>query len=246
MEANIKGKNSLKVLNISILKTKNKELYYIKIKRILDFILATILLLIFCIPMIIVAIAIKIEDGGPVIYKSKRMGKDLKLFNIYKFRSMKTERKELESNLSHNNMVTKVGKFIRKTSLDELPQLFNILKGEMSFIGPRPWIPEYYEWFTNEQKRRVEVLPGISGLAQVMGRNGINIFKKIDYDLQYVDNMGLKQDMKLIFATIKAVLSRADAEITEQGIKEEIRELRGQKVTVEAQAQAQEAYKEVV
>ncbi len=244
MEANIKGKNSLKVLNINILTAKNKKSYYIKIKRIFDFILATILLLIFCIPMIIVAIAIKIEDGGPIIYKSKRMGKDLKLFNIYKFRSMKTERKELESNLSHNNMVTKVGKFIRKTSLDELPQLFNILKGEMSFIGPRPWIPEYYEWFTNEQKRRVEVLPGISGLAQVMGRNGINIFKKIDYDLQYVDNMGLKQDIKLIFATIKAVLSRADAEITEQGIKEEIRELRGQKVRVETQVQ--EAYKEVV
>ena len=183
--------------------------------------------------MVIVAIAIKIEDGGPVIYKSKRMGKNLQLFDVYKFRSMKTERKELESNLSHNNMVTKVGKFIRKTSLDELPQLFNILKGEMSFIGPRPWIPEYYEWFTPEQKKRVDVLPGISGLAQVKGRNGITIFEKIDYDLEYVNNMGLKQDIKLIFATIKAVLSRADAEITEQGIKEAI-------------AEAQEVYKEVI
>ena len=118
--------------------------------------------------MLIVAIAIKIEDGGPIIYKSKRMGKGLKTFNTYKFRSMKTNREELHSNMSHDQMVTKVGKFIRKTSLDELPQLFNVLKGEMSFIGPRPWIPEYYEWFTDEQKRRVDVLPGISDRKSVV------------------------------------------------------------------------------
>ena len=112
------------------------------IKRVCDFILALLLLVIAAIPMIIVAISIKLEDGGPVIYKSKRMGKGCKVFNTYKFRSMKVNRQELHSNLSHEQMVTKVGKVIRKTSLDELPQLFNILKGEMSFIGPRPWIPE--------------------------------------------------------------------------------------------------------
>ena len=179
--------------------------------------------------MAIVAIAIKLEDGGPVIYKSRRMGKGLKEFNTYKFRSMKTQREELHSTLSHEQMVTKVGKFIRKTSLDELPQLFNILKGEMSFIGPRPWIPEYYVWFDDNQKRRANVLPGISGLAQVRGRNGINIFKKIDYDLQYVDNMSFKQDVKLVFETIATVFSKSNAEITEAGIKEEIRELQESK-----------------
>lgn len=199
---------------------------YIKIKRISDVVLATILLVIFAIPMLLVALAIKIEDGDPIIYKSKRMGKNLKVFNVYKFRSMKTKRKELKSDLNHKDMVTKVGKFIRKTSLDELPQLFNILKGEMSFIGPRPWIPEYYEWFTDEQLRRAEVLPGISGLAQVRGRNGIGVFKKIQYDIEYVDNMSLKQDMILIFETVKTVISEANAEITESGIKEEIRELK--------------------
>ena len=199
---------------------------YLKIKRITDIILATILLIIFAIPMAIVAIAIKIEDGDPIIYQSKRMGKDMKIFNVYKFRSMKTKRKELQSHLDHENMVTKVGKFIRKTSLDELPQLFNILKGEMSFIGPRPWIPEYYEWFTEEQMRRAEVLPGISGLAQVKGRNGIGVFKKIEYDIEYVDNMSFKQDMKLVLETVKTVLSEANAEITESGIKEEISELK--------------------
>ncbi len=197
-------------------------------KRALDIILALLLLIIAIIPMIIVSICIKIEDKGPVIYKSKRMGKNLKIFNTYKFRSMKTNRKELDGNLSHEQMVTKVGKFIRKTSIDELPQLFNILKGEMSFIGPRPWIPEYYEWFTEEQKRRVEVLPGISGLAQAKGRNGINIFKKIEYDLEYVNNMSLTMDIKCIWLTIATVLKKDNAEISEQGIKKEIEDLKRQ------------------
>ena len=199
---------------------------YTKVKRLSDLLLSIVLLIIFAIPMIIVAICIKAEDGGPVIYKSKRMGKGLKEFNTYKFRSMKTEREELHSELTHDEMVTKIGKIIRKTSIDELPQLFNIIKGEMSFIGPRPWIPEYYEWFTDEQKRRVDVLPGISGLAQVKGRNGIDIFEKINYDLQYVDNISFKEDVKLIFETIKTVFSKDNAEISEQGIKEEIRKLK--------------------
>lgn len=198
------------------------------IKRVLDLIFAFVLLIIVAIPMIIVAICIKIEDGGPIIYKSKRMGKGLKTFNTYKFRSMKTNREELHSNMAHEQMVTKVGKFIRKTSLDELPQLFNVLKGEMSFIGPRPWIPEYYEWFTPEQKRRVDVLPGISGLAQVKGRNGISIFKKIEFDLEYVDNISLWMDIKCIWLTIVTVLKKDNAEISENGIKEEIRELKEQ------------------
>ncbi len=202
---------------------------YIKIKKVIDLVIAIILLIIFSIPMLIVAICIKLEDRGPIIYKSKRVGKDLKIFYIYKFRSMKTQREELHSELSHEEMVTKVGKFIRKTSLDELPQLINIIKGEMSFIGPRPWILDYYEWFTDEQKRRTKVLPGISGLAQVKGRNGIDIFKKIDYDLQYVDNISFKLDIKIVFETILKVFTKENAEITENGIKEELAELREQK-----------------
>lgn len=198
------------------------------IKRVCDFILALLLLAIAAIPMIIVAISIKLEDGGPVIYKSKRMGKGCNVFNTYKFRSMKVNRQELHSNLSHEQMVTKVGKVIRKTSLDELPQLFNILKGEMSFIGPRPWIPEYYEWFNDEQKRRSDVLPGISGLAQVKGRNGISIFKKIEYDLYYVDHISMWLDVKIVFETVIQVFKKTNAEISEQGIKEEIRELKEQ------------------
>ncbi len=203
-------------------------MYQHVIKRLFDFILALVLLILAAIPMAIVAICIKIEDGGPVIYKSKRMGKGCKVFNTYKFRSMKVNREELHSNLTHEQMVTKVGKFIRKTSLDELPQLINILKGEMSFIGPRPWIPDYYEWFTPEQKRRSDVLPGISGLAQVKGRNGINIFKKIEYDLYYVDHISFVLDIKLVIETVVQVFKKTNAEISEQGIKEEIRELQEQ------------------
>ena len=198
---------------------------YKYIKRVFDVMLALIILIFGLLPMLFVAIAIKIEDKGPVIYKSKRMGKDLKPFYTYKFRSMKVNREELKSDMSHKEMVTKVGKFIRKTSLDELPQVFNVLKGEMSFIGPRPWIPEYYEWFTDEQKRRASVAPGISGLAQAKGRNGINIFKKIEYDLEYVDNMSMWMDIKCIWLTVVAVLKKENAEITESGIKEEINAL---------------------
>lgn len=199
---------------------------YLVLKRIIDVILATISLIILFIPFLIIAIAIKAEDGGPVFYKQDRIGKKLKTFKIYKFRSMTTKRDELNSNLTHEQMVTKVGKFIRKTSIDELPQLINILKGEMSFVGPRPWIPEYYVWFTDEQKRRCDVLPGISGLAQVKGRNGINIFKKIDYDLEYVKNISLWMDIKCIWLTIVTVFKKSNAEISEQGIKEEIEDLK--------------------
>lgn len=206
---------------------------YIKVKGVLDKLFAIILLIILVIPMVIVAIAIKIEDGGPILYKSNRVGKNLKIMQLYKFRSMRCDRVELESSLSYDEMVTKVGKFIRKTSLDELPQLFNILKGDMSFIGPRPWIPEYYRWFTDEQKRRASVTPGISGLAQVNGRNGISIEKKIAYDLEYIDNISLILDIKLVFKTIAQVFKKTNAEITEQGIKDEIAELRKNKLSLE-------------
>lgn len=203
------------------------------IKRVLDLIFAFVLLIIVAIPMIIVAICIKIEDGGPILYKSKRVGKGLKIIEVYKFRSMICHREELKSQLSHEQMVTKVGKVIRKTSLDELPQLFNIIKGEMSFIGPRPWIPEYYEWFTDEQKKRASVLPGISGLAQVKGRNGIGIEKKIEYDLEYINKISFKLDIKLAFETIAQVFSEKNAEISEKGIKEEIEELKVKNEKVE-------------
>ncbi len=198
---------------------------YQKIKRLLDFILAFILLVIFAIPMAIIAIAIKADDGGTVLYKQPRMGKNLTPFYIYKFRTMKSNRKELESDLQHNEMVTRIGKILRATSMDELPQLLNILKGDMSFVGPRPWIIKYYNLFTEEQKHRCDVLPGLSGLAQVKGRNGIDIFQKIEYDLEYVEKANLWLDIKLFILSIGAAIKKSNAEISEKGIKEELKEL---------------------
>ena len=158
------------------------------------------------------------ESPGPVIFKQERIGKNKKTFKMYKFRSMvtgadKMKKKLLEQNemsgpmfkMKEDPRVTKVGKFIRKTSIDELPQLINILKGEMSFIGPRPWVPEYYNNFTEEQKKRVTVLPGITGLAQANGRNAINVFEKINLDVEYTNKVTFAMDCKVIIDTIKTV-----------------------------------------
>lgn len=195
---------------------------YKYVKRVFDIFLSIALIIILGIPMLIIAFLIKLEDGGKVIFKQNRMGKDLKPFEIYKFRSMIENRKQLEGKLSHDDMTTKIGKFIRKTSLDELPQIFNVLKGEMSFIGPRPWVLDYYDWLTPAQKKRCNVLPGISGLAQVRGRNGISVLRKIEYDLEYINHFGPKYDLKILIETIKVILGKKDSEITESGINDEI------------------------
>ena len=200
---------------------------YKYIKRVLDILLAIIGLLFAFIPMIVVAVAIKLESKGPVIFKQIRTGKNGKNFNLYKFRSMAKDNDV--KNFKEENKITKVGKFIRRTSLDELPQLFNILKGDMSFIGPRPWIVEYYENFNAHQKRRVEVLPGITGLAQATGRNNLTVFEKINYDIEYVDNYSFIMDLKVVFMTIKTVLSKEGAELSKYGIKDEIDDLKNQK-----------------
>ena len=178
------------------------------------------------IPMILIAIAIKLESKGPVLFKQQRTGKNGKPFNLYKFRSMAKENDV--HNFKEKDKITKVGKFIRKTSLDELPQIFNILKGEMSFIGPRPWIVDYYNNFNAYQKRRVEVLPGITGLAQATGRNNLTIFEKINYDIKYVDNYSFIMDLKVIFLTIKTVFSKTGYEIGKNGIEQELKELQKQ------------------
>lgn len=213
---------------------------YLVLKRGLDLLGALVLIVLLAIPMFFVAFFIKLEDRGPVIYKSKRVGKNLKEFDVYKFRSMRCDRKELTSGFSHEEAVTRVGKFIRKTSLDELPQLFNIIKGDMSFIGPRPWIPEYYKFFSPEQCRRADVLPGISGLAQVRGRNNVSVFNKVKYDLVYIEKASLLFDIKLVFMTIQSVLKKTGAEITEVGILNEIKALEDKNVVNKVESAEEE------
>ena len=197
---------------------------YKHVKRFLDLFISLFVLVFAFIPMIIIAIAIKLESKGPVFFKQKRTGLNGKEFNLYKFRSMTADNNVLD--FKSENKLTRVGKFIRKTSLDELGQVINIIKGDMSWIGPRPWIVEYYQNFTDEQKRRVEVLPGLTGLAQCNGRNNLSIFDKINYDIEYVDNFSFKMDLKIIFLTIKSVLSKSGAELSKSGIRDELMQLK--------------------
>ncbi len=193
-------------------------------KRIIDFVASLTALIILSPLMALSAVLVKFSDGGSVLFKQRRPGKDGKIFTVYKFRTM-SEKTEDENGreLSDVERMTKIGSFLRKTSLDELPQLFNVLKGDMSFIGPRPLLCEYLELYTPYQMRRHEVLPGISGLAQVNGRNAITWEEKFDYDVYYVDHMSFWLDLKIIFKTIKNTLKRADINCSDNNTMEKFR-----------------------
>lgn len=199
---------------------------YIRIKRIISFVLALILLVLFSPVMIIISIAIKLESKGSIIFKQLRTGKDGKEFYCYKFRSMVKDNDVHD--LSKGDQITKVGKFIRKTSLDELPQLINIIKGDMAFIGPRPWITDYAKYYNKRQKKRLEVTPGLTGLAQCSGRNNISIKEKIDLDIKYVENLSIKMDLYVLYKTVICVLKKEGYSSDKNTIKEEIEELKGQ------------------
>ena len=216
-----------------------KKVYKV-IKRVLDILISLIGIILLLPIFLLIAIVIKLDSKGKVFYLQERIKKNGKKFDIIKFRTMvhdadrrleefsKEQLEEYKINYKLNNdpRITKVGKFLRKSGLDELPQLINILKGEMSFVGPRPWIQDYYEVFTEQQKHRSDVLPGLSGLAQVKGRNGIGIIEKIEYDLEYVRNASLKLDLKIFVLSIVELVKKSNAEISEMGIKKELNELK--------------------
>lgn len=208
----------------------NRKTIYAVIKRILGFLLALFGIIVLFPIMLIIAIAIKIDSKGEIIFKQPRTGKGGKVFMAWKFRSMVANNDVHD--WSKEDCHTKVGNFLRKTSLDELPQLFNILSGKMAFIGPRPWITDYYENMNEIQRHRTDVLPGITGLAQAKGRNNISIFEKINYDLEYIDNYSLKEDIKIIFLTIKTVLSKEGADAGKSTIHDEIEELKTQEISI--------------
>lgn len=180
---------------------------YRYVKRSADFTVALLMLTVLSPLMLISACLIAVNRDGPILFKQKRPGKNGKIFTVYKFRTMSTKTHDKDGNeLSDFERMTGIGKFLRKTSIDELPQLLNILKGDMSFIGPRPLLPEYLELYTDEQMRRHNVLPGISGWAQVNGRNTLTWEEKFTYDVYYVDHYGFKMDMKIFFKTIANVI----------------------------------------
>ena len=177
-------------------------------KRPMDIILSLIALIVLSPILLIVALLVRIKLGSPVIFKQQRPGINEKIFIMYKFRTMTDERDKNGELLPDSIRLTKFGKFLRSTSLDELPELFNILKGDMSVIGPRPLLVEYLPLYDEYQKRRHEVRPGLSGLAQVSGRNAISWEDKFDLDVEYVDNISFFGDWKIIFLTLKKVFIR--------------------------------------
>lgn len=201
-----------------------RMLFFASFKFFTDRILALIGLLLLSPLLIIISFAIKIDSKGPVLFKQERTGKHGKTFNLYKFRTMVVNNDVHD--FSKEDEHTKVGTFLRKTSLDELPQLINILLGQMSFIGPRPWIHDYYENMTEIQRFRYVVRPGITGLAQANGRNSITIFDKIKYDLEYIENYSLRQDIIVILLTIVSVLSTKGADAGKTTIQEELEQLK--------------------
>ena len=177
------------------------------IKRLLDILLSLLILVCFCWLYIILAILVRVKLGSPVLFKQPRPGKDEKIFNMYKFRTMTDETDENGNLLPDEVRLTAFGKKLRSTSLDELPEFFNILKGDMSFIGPRPLLVKYLPYYNDRERLRHSVRPGLTGYAQAHGRNAISWEKKFEYDVWYVEHLTFLTDIKVIIDTVKTVLS---------------------------------------
>ena len=185
-----------------------KSFYERWCKRPLDFFCSLLALILLSPVFLFLSILVKIKLGSPVIYKQKRPGLNEEIFNLYKFRSM-TDAKDSQGDLlPDSERLTSFGRVLRSTSLDELPELLNILKGDMSIVGPRPLLVQYLPLYNENQKRRHEVRPGLTGLAQVNGRNALSWEEKFYYDIRYVDNVSFIGDLKIILTTVKKVLAK--------------------------------------
>lgn len=179
------------------------------VKRLMDVIISGLSLIILSPVLLVLCILVRVKLGSPVLFTQERPGKDEKIFKLYKFRSMTDARDEKGELLPDEVRLTKFGKLLRSTSLDELPELFNILKGDMSLIGPRPLLVRYLPYYTEEERHRHDVRPGLTGLAQVNGRNALGWEDRFSYDLQYVNNLSLGMDIKVIGMTVGKVLKRS-------------------------------------
>lgn len=185
-----------------------KNVYKFFVKRCLDFVLSLLALILLSPVLLIVAVLVRIKLGTPVIFKQERPGRNEKIFRMYKFRTM-TDQKDNEGRLLPDEIrLTSFGKKLRSTSLDELPELFNILKGDMSIVGPRPLLVKYLPLYNERQRHRHDVRPGFTGLAQVNGRNSISWEEKFEWDVKYVEKLSFGLDVKIILQTVKTVLKR--------------------------------------
>ena len=183
-------------------------MYQKYIKRLLDIILSLIAIIITLPIFIIIGILVLILIGKPAIFRQKRPGKNEKIFTMYKFRTMSNKKDESGNLLPDELRLTKLGKFLRKTSLDEIPEFINILKGDMSFVGPRPLLVEYLPYYTEEEHHRHDVRPGLTGLAQISGRNLLNWDDKFRKDIEYVKNVTFIKDFKIVLKTFYTVIKR--------------------------------------
>lgn len=209
----------------SDVKTKIRKKVYIKIKRVIDVILASIALILLSPVFAIIAIAIKIDSKGPVFFAHKRIGKNGKIIKLYKFRSMVVNAEELIKSftpeqmkeykenykLTNDTRITRVGKFLRKTSLDELPQLLNIINGDLSIIGPRPVVVDELEKYGSNKDKFLSVTPGLTGYWAANGRSNTTYEQRMEMELYYIDNLSLKMDIKVFFKTILSVVKKEGA-----------------------------------
>lgn len=191
-------------------KQKPRGLYQKYVKRFLDICCALAAMTVFCWLYLIIAVLVRVKLGSPVLFTQDRPGKDEKIFRLYKFRTMTDARDENGDLLPDEARLTKFGKFLRATSLDELPEAFNILKGDMSVIGPRPLLVSYLPYYTEDERRRHDVRPGLSGWAQVNGRTVCGWDKKLAYDLEYVDNISFLFDLKVLWKSVQVFFSHRD------------------------------------
>ena len=206
---------------------EHKPTFYEKfVKRALDIVLAGGALVVLSPVLAVTAVLVRIKLGGPVIFRQARPGKDGKIFHLYKFRSMTDEKDENGDLLPDEVRLTSFGKKLRSTSLDELPELWNILKGDMSIVGPRPLLVSYLPYYTEEERHRHDVRPGLTGLAQVNGRNNLTWEQKFAYDLEYVKNISLLWDVKIVIATVGKVFSRADIQTDTQATEGNLAKIR--------------------
>lgn len=180
------------------------------IKRGLDLLLSFCAIVVLSPVLLVLAVLVRVKLGSPVLFRQERPGKDEKIFTLCKFRTMTDERGADGELLPDAVRLTKFGKFLRATSLDELPELFNILKGDMSLIGPRPLLVSYLPYYTEKEKKRHSVRPGLTGLAQVSGRNFLDWDKRLQKDVEYVENLSFKMDVKVLLLTIKTVFGHSE------------------------------------
>ncbi|MFW3480838.1 sugar transferase [Aerococcus urinaeequi] len=193
-----------------------KTLYSRYIKRLIDFVISVVGLLILSPILIVISIMIAVKLGKPVLFTQDRIGKNGKIFKLYKFRSMSNE-VDLDGNLLPDNLrLTSFGKFLRSTSIDELPELWNIIIGDMSLVGPRPLVTQYLPYFTKDEAKRHDVRPGLTGFAQINGRNSLSWEERFAYDVTYVEKISFSLDLRIILKTFFKVFKRSD--IGERGV----------------------------